>query len=215
MTTLRLAVLVSGRGTNLEALAGAIDAGRCDAEIVLVATDNPSAGALALAEARAVPRAVVPFARGGDRAVFSRALADAVEASAPDLVVLAGFMRILSPEFVTRFEGRLVNIHPSLLPAFPGKDGVGDALAAGVRITGCTVHLVDHGVDTGPILAQAAVPVMPDDTRESLHARIQAREHELLPRVVDDLAKGRFVGAQVDAPTLGEGDALVSPRFAP
>jgi phosphoribosylglycinamide formyltransferase 1 len=213
MSTLRLAVLVSGRGTNLEALASAIDAGRCDAEIVLVATDNPEAGALRFAEARGIPRAVVPYVRG-DRRAFSLTLAERVQASRPDLVVLAGFMRILSPEFVERFDARLVNVHPSLLPAFPGKDGVGEALAAGVRIAGCTVHLVDQGVDTGPILAQAAVPVLPGDTRESLHARIQAREHELLPRVVDDLAKGRFVGARITSSVEGEGDALVSPRFS-
>jgi phosphoribosylglycinamide formyltransferase 1 len=213
MSTLRLAVLVSGRGTNLEALANAIDEGRCSAEIVLVASDNPSAAALAFADARAIPRAVVPFVRGDDRRAWSEALAATVDASAPDLVVLAGFMRILAGEFVRRFEGRLLNVHPSLLPAFPGKDGVGDALAAGVRITGCSVHLVDEGVDTGSILAQAAVPVMPGDTRDLLHARIQRREHELLPRVVDDIAKGRFAGSTVAWPVDGEGDVLVSPRF--
>lgn len=213
MSTLRLAVLVSGRGTNLDALARAIDGGRCDAEISLVASDNPKAGALELAGSRGIPTAVVPFAKGIDRRAFSLELAEKVAHASPDLVVLAGFMRILTAEFVERFEGRLINVHPSLLPAFPGKDGVGDALAAGVRITGCTVHLVDLGVDTGPILAQAAVPVLPDDDRDRLHARIQAREHELLPRVVDDISRGRFVGSKVASAVEGAEDALVSPRF--
>jgi phosphoribosylglycinamide formyltransferase 1 len=213
MSTLRLAVLVSGRGTNLEALANAIDAGHCSAEIVLVASDNPDAAALAYADSRGIPRAVVPFVRGVERRAWSEALAAQVEASAPDLVILAGFMRILASEFVRRFEGRLINVHPSLLPAFPGKDGVGDALAAGVRITGCSVHLVDEGVDTGPILAQAAIPVLPGDTRERLHARIQRREHELLPRVVDDFARGRFAWARIAAPVEGDDDVLVVPRF--
>jgi len=214
MTKAKLAVLVSGRGTNLVALARAIDEGRCAAEIVLVASDNPGAPALEFAASRGIPCAVVPFRKGADRAEFSAALAREVAARAPDWVVMAGFMRVVTPEFVTPFEGRIVNIHPSLLPAFPGKDGVGDALAAGVRITGCTVHLVDLGVDSGPILAQAAVPVLPGDTRETLHARIQIREHELLPRVVDDLVRGRYRGATPIADVEGEGDALVSPRFA-
>ncbi len=196
----RLVVLVSGRGSNLAALLDAIDAGRCAATVVAVLADRP-APALERAADRGIATATVPFRRG-DRDAWSAELADAVQAYAPDLVVLAGFMRVLAPSFVGRFRRRILNVHPSLLPAFPGARAPEQALAAGVAITGCTVHLVDEGVDTGPILAQAAVPVAADDDVATLHERIRRAEHRLLPAVVGAVASGTLAlpsGTWLDA----------------
>lgn len=190
MKPLRLVVLASGRGSNYTALAAAIAAGRCHATIVGVVSDKPSAGVLELARTDGIPTHVEPLAKGDDRVAWNDRLRRAVIDLAPDLVVLAGFMRIVAPEFIDTFPNRIVNVHPSLLPAFPGHDGPAQAIRAGVRITGCTVHFVDHGVDTGPILAQAAVPVRPDDDVASLHARIQTVEHDLLAATIDGLARG-------------------------
>lgn len=192
MKPARLVVLASGRGSNYSALAAAIAAGRCHAEIVGVVTDKPDAGVLARAAADGVPTHVEPLAKGDDRDAWNERLRDSVARFAPDYVVLAGFMRVVAPSFLDRFHRRVVNVHPSLLPAFPGHDGPAQAIRAGVRITGCTVHLVDHGVDTGPILAQAAVPVLPGDDVPSLHGRIQTVEHELLAASIDALARGEF-----------------------
>lgn len=200
---LDVVVLVSGRGSNLRALLDAIEQGRCRARVAAVIADRESAGALELARERSIPTRVVKPQDHADRAAWDVALADAIGASAPDLVVLAGFLRIVGRAVLERFGGRILNVHPALLPAFPGLDAPGQALAAGVRITGCTVHVVDAGVDTGPILAQAAVPVLPGDDAQALHARIQPAEHQLLPAVVDWIASGalvlepepRFVGA--------------------
>ncbi len=186
---MRLVVLVSGRGSNLAALWRAIDDDRCAAEIVAVAADR-DAPALALARDRGVATELVTLRRGDDREAWNVTLAERVSAHAPDLVVLAGFMRVLGAPFVRRFAGRILNIHPALLPSFPGAHGPADALAAGVLISGCTVHLVDEGVDTGAILAQAAVSVVPGDDPSSLHARIQQAEHHLLPAVVHAIACG-------------------------
>jgi phosphoribosylglycinamide formyltransferase-1 len=195
-------VLVSGRGSNLKAILEAIDAGRCRAGVTAVIADRSSAPALQLAVDRGIPTTVVRPKDHPDRDAWDAALADAIAAHAPDLVVLAGFMRIVGPAVLARFGGRVINVHPALLPAFPGMDAPRQALAAGVRLSGCTVHVVDAGVDTGPILAQAAVPVRPDDDADALHARIQRAEHALLPAVVDAIASGalaldppRFVGA--------------------
>lgn len=174
----RIVVLASGAGSNLRALLGADLGG----EIVLVVSDRPGAGALALAAAAGVATRVVAAADLPDRAAWDAALTDAVAAAEPDLVVLAGFMRILSGGFVRRFP--TLNVHPSLLPAFPGATAVADALAWGVKVTGCTVHFVDQLVDSGPVVAQQAVPVEPDDTPEVLHERIKAVEHTLLPACV-------------------------------
>lgn len=186
----RLVVLVSGRGSNLRALLGAIDDGRCAAEVVAVVSDQPQAAALELARERGIPALAVPYVKGDDRAAWNRTLTEVVAERTPTFVVLAGFMRILGEVFIDRFARRIVNVHPSLLPAFPGHDGPAQAIAAGVRLAGCTVHLVDHGVDSGPILAQAAVPVLPEDDVPSLHARIQRVEHRLLPATVHALAIG-------------------------
>lgn len=187
---MRVAVLASGRGTNLRALAGAIDAGACAVELVGALSDRDGCDALAFAAARGLATRIVRPADHRDRTAWDRALADAVRALEPELVVLAGFMRVLGPATLGAFEDRIVNVHPSLLPAFPGLHAPAQALAAGVRIAGCTVHLVDAGVDTGRILAQGAVPVLAGDDAARLHARIQAVEHRLLPRVVDALARG-------------------------
>lgn len=210
---LPLVVLASGRGSNLMAILEAIDAGRCHARVVAVIADREKAPALDHARARSIATVVVKPKDHADRAAWDRALADAIAARSPGLVVLAGFMRIVGEAVIARFGGRIVNVHPALLPAFPGLDAPAQALAAGVRITGCTVHLVDAGVDTGPILAQAAVPVLPGDDAERLHARIQPAEHRLLPAVIDWVAKGALV---LDpAPRFVRPVADQSPLFSP
>lgn len=183
-------VLVSGRGSNLRAICDAIDAGTCEANIVAVVSDRRSAAALELAEQRGIATRVAPLRKGDDRDLWNESLADIVTSFEPELVVLAGFMRVLGPPLLERFPGRIINVHPALLPSFPGHDGPGDALRGGVRISGCTVHVVDSGVDTGPIIAQAAVPVLADDTAQTLHERIQAQEHRLLPAVIHQIAVG-------------------------
>ncbi len=186
----RVAVLVSGRGSNLRAIFEAIDSGACAAKVVAVGTDKPEAPALDLARTRGVPTFVVAPKAFPSRAAWDEALAAQLVAVAPDFVVLAGFMRIVGAPLLGAFPDRIVNVHPSLLPAFPGAHGPADALKAGVRVTGCTVHFVDAGVDSGKVLAQAVVPILPGDDAASLHSRIQAREHELLPAVIDRLVRG-------------------------
>lgn len=188
----RIAVLISGRGSNLDALLAAEKAGTLGGTIVAVLSSRPDAGGLEIAARYGVATAVVD-ARGSEREHFERRLADALEASQPDLVVLAGFMRILSPEFVTRYAGRMINIHPSLLPAFPGLQTHRRALAEGARIHGCTVHFVTADLDHGPIIAQAAVPVWPDDDEDRLAARVLEQEHRLLPVAVHAFCSGRLV----------------------
>lgn len=185
-----VAVLVSGRGSNLKAICNAIDAGSCDANIVGVISDRKRATALEFASEREIPTRVVPLRKGDDRNAWNGLLADTVASLEPDLVVLAGFMRVLGSPLLDRFPGRIINVHPALLPSFPGHSGPQDALDGGVRISGCTVHIVDAGVDTGPIIAQAAVPVLADDTPDSLHTRIQVQEHRLLPAVIHQIAIG-------------------------
>lgn len=181
----RVAVMISGTGTLLQAL---IDDPARRYDVVVVVADRPAAG-LARATAAGIPTLVVAPAHYPDRAAWSEALADALSDHAPDWVVSAGFMRILTPEFLDRFPQRVVNSHPALLPAFPGAHAVRDALAYAVKVTGCTVHLVDAGVDTGPIIAQEPVAVLPDDDEASLHERIKTVEWQLLPRVVNDLVE--------------------------
>ena len=187
-----IAVLASGSGTNLQAL---IDTPGIRPRIKLVLSDRPGAKALTRAVDAGIPTQVVSWSDYSSRSEFSIAVADAVEESGAEGMVLAGFMRILSTEAIARFPGRIINIHPSLLPAFPGVDAVAQALAHGVKVTGVTVHIVDEKVDGGPIIAQRAVPVLPDDTAASLHARIQTEEHHLYPTVVAEFAGGR-IGAE-------------------
>jgi len=167
----------------------AVERGDVAADLVGVLSDVADAPALERAAAAGLLAQAVPFDRA-DRPGWEQRLADAVGATGAEVVVLAGFMRVLTAAFLDRWPDRVLNVHPSLLPAFRGADAVGDALAAGVRITGVTVHLVDELVDHGPILAQEAVDVLPEDTRATLHARLQTVEHRLLPRCVDLLARG-------------------------
>ena len=180
----RVVVLASGAGSNLAALLDAQRDEGLGARVVGVVSDVPSAGALELARAAGVATAVVSPREFADRPAWDAALAQAVAVFDPAWVVCAGFMRILGAPFLGRFEGRVLNTHPALLPAFPGAHAVRDALAHGARVTGCTVHLVDAGVDTGPILAQRAVEVAEDDDEASLHERIKVVERELLVDVV-------------------------------
>jgi phosphoribosylglycinamide formyltransferase-1 len=183
-------VLISGAGTNLAALLTAQDDAEFGARVAGVVSDDPAAGGLDIARAAGVATAVVRRAEFADRAAWDVALAEAVAVFGPTLVVSAGFMRILGTSFLARFAGRVINTHPALLPAFPGAHAVRDALAYGVRVTGCTVHLVDEGVDTGPIIAQRAVEVLDADDEGTLHERIKAVEHALLVDVVGRIVRG-------------------------
>ncbi|WP_291798456.1 phosphoribosylglycinamide formyltransferase [Cellulomonas sp.] len=183
-------MLVSGGGSNLAALLAARSDPAFGARVVGVLSDDPGAGGLDLARAAGVATVVVRPADFADRAAWDVALAAAVGVFSPTLVVSAGFMRILGASFLARFAGRVINTHPALLPAFPGAHGVRDALAYGVRVTGCTVHLVDEGVDTGPIIAQRAVEVLAADDEASLHERIKTVERALLVDVVGRVARG-------------------------
>jgi phosphoribosylglycinamide formyltransferase-1 len=184
-----LVVLASGGGSNLAALLAAHDDDAYGARVVAVVSDKPGVGALDLAREAGVASVVVAPGDFADRAAWNEGLAEAVQVFRPDVVVLAGFMRILAPSFLGRFPGRVVNTHPALLPSFPGAHGVRDALAYGVRVTGCTVHVVDDGVDTGPIIAQATVPVLADDDETSLHERIKVAERSLLVETVGRVAR--------------------------
>jgi phosphoribosylglycinamide formyltransferase 1 len=186
----RVAVLVSGHGSNLHALLDAATPGSGLA-VVLVAADRPEAFGLERARRAGIDTAVMRPGDHPDRPAFDLALRDRVAAARPDVVCLAGFMRILGPGFVRAFPDRIVNTHPSLLPAFRGAHAVRDALAYGVKVTGCTIHLVDEQVDHGPVLFQSAVPVEPGDDEDRLHERIKAAEHRLLPEAVRLLAEGR------------------------
>jgi phosphoribosylglycinamide formyltransferase-1 len=182
----RIVVLVSGTGSNMLALARACERGELPGEVVGVVADRPCRG-LEVASREGIATALVVPGDHPARASWNEALRDIVSSYRPDLVVSAGFMRILGPIFVDAFAGRLINLHPSLLPAFPGAHAVRDALAAGVKVTGTTVHLVDHEVDHGPILLQEPVRVRDGDTEESLHERIKVVEHGLLARACRSL----------------------------
>jgi len=186
-----MVVLVSGHGSNLQALVDASADPAYGARVVLVVSDRPDAYGLERARRAGIRTAVVRLADHPDRPSFDRALRDVVGAARPDVVCLAGFMRVLGPDFVRAFPNRIVNTHPSLLPAFRGAHAVREALAYGVRLTGCTVHLVDEEVDHGPVLFQATVPVEYDDDEASLHERIKREEHRLLPAAARLVAAGR------------------------
>lgn len=201
---LPIVVLVSGTGSNLKAVQDAITNGRCDAEIRAVVSDQERAGGLALADNHGIPTEVIRMRDFPDREAWDAALSVAVAAHGPSLVVLAGFMRIMGQAFVQRFRHRAINVHPALLPLFPGIDAPAQAIAARVPLSGCTVHIVDAKVDAGPILAQAVVRVRPSDTPHTLHRRIQVAEHRLLPRVIDHISRGRIVLG--DPPRLPDGE---------
>jgi len=201
--SLRIAVLASGRGSNLQAILDERAASRLPGvELVMVGSDVPGAAALDRARAAGVEAVAVDRQAFADRAAFEAALLAALRDRGVEAVVLAGFMRLLSPAFLGAFPDRVINIHPSLLPSFPGLHAVRQALEHGVKVAGCTVHLVDGGTDSGAILLQAAVPVMADDTEDALGARILVEEHRLLPEGVRLLAAGpiRRVGRRA---TLG------------
>jgi phosphoribosylglycinamide formyltransferase 1 len=190
----RLGVLGSGKGTNFVAIADAVTAGKIPADIALVASDVETTGILAHARERKLPAQFIPpgkFRTKLDEDA-ERAFVAALQSAKVDLVVLAGFMRVLKGDFLRAFEGRIVNIHPSLLPSFPGLESWKQALDHGVKVTGCTVHFVDAGVDAGPIIGQQTVPVLDNDTAESLHQRIHAAEHQLYPECVAAIARGQI-----------------------
>ncbi len=181
----RIAVLASGRGTNLEAILEAVERGEIAGEVALVISDQQDAQALQRAERRGIKNLFMDPRESGSREQYDQAIVEQLQKDRIDLVALAGFMRLLSPLFVEAFPMRIMNIHPSLLPAFPGLDGVEQAFKYGVKVTGCTVHFVDEGLDTGPVILQEAVPVIQEDTVETLHQRIHASEHRLYPRAID------------------------------
>jgi phosphoribosylglycinamide formyltransferase-1 len=192
MTRKRIGVLLSGRGSNFEALADSIAAGRIpDAEISIVISNREDAPGLRRAAARLIPVRVIP-SKGLEREAYDRLVVAALNKARVDLVCLAGFMRLLSPHFIAAFRGRILNIHPSLLPAFPGLEAQRQALEYGVKFSGCTVHFVDENLDAGPIVAQAIVPIQPGDTEETLAARILVEEHRIYTEAVRLVLSGKF-----------------------
>lgn len=195
----RIVVLISGEGTNLQALLDACADPAYGARVVAVGADRDAAVGLARAEAAGVPFFVVKLAESSDRAAFDASLAERIAECQPDLVVLAGFMKLLGTAVLDRFPGRIINTHAALLPAFPGAHPVRDTVAYGVKVTGATVHFVDAGTDTGPVIAQRCVEVHDDDDEEALHARIKVVERDLLVDTVGRLARGtvRIVGRKV------------------
>jgi phosphoribosylglycinamide formyltransferase-1 len=221
---IRLGVLASGGGTNLQALLDACAARRVDAEVALVLSNVPEAGALARAARAGVATSCLPSKGVTDRAAYDDAVVASLRGARVDLVCLAGYMRLVTPAFLrafgptatTRGCPRVVNIHPALLPSFPGLHAPRQALEAGVKVAGCTVHFVDEGTDTGPIITQAAVPVLDDDTEAILAARILEQEHRLYPQAIQWIAEGRL---SLDGRTvrldraLAPGERLRSPSI--
>jgi phosphoribosylglycinamide formyltransferase-1 len=187
----RLGILLSGRGSNFEAIADNIAAGRLDADIAAVISNRPEARGLEVARRRGLHAVCIP-SKGLDREVYDRMLAEELRRCRVDLICLAGFMRLLSAWFVREFPFQILNIHPSLLPAFPGLDAQAQALEHGVKISGCTVHFVDEYLDHGPIIIQAAVPVLEDDTVETLSARILKEEHRIYTEAIKIVLSGRW-----------------------
>lgn len=189
----RIAVLASGQGTNLDVILQAVERGSVAGKVVLVLSDREEAPALERARRRGIKSLYTNPRLFGHRAEYDAALVQALRSEDVELVILAGFMRLLSPVLVDAFPQQILNIHPSLLPAFPGTDGVEQALAYGVKVTGCTVHFVDEGLDSGPIILQEAVPVIQQDTLETLRRRIHAAEYRLYPRAVDLFCRGKLI----------------------
>jgi phosphoribosylglycinamide formyltransferase-1 len=185
----RLGILLSGRGSNFEAIAKNVAAGTIDAEIAIVISNRPQARGLEIARERGLPAVCIP-SKGLDRNIYDGMLVEELKKHAVDLVCLAGYMRLLSAGFVREFPGRVLNIHPSLLPSFPGLDAQHQALEHGVKISGCSVHFVDEYLDAGPIIMQAAVPVLDDDTEETLSARILKEEHRIYGEAIRRVLNG-------------------------
>jgi len=193
MNSKAIAVMASGRGSNLKVILESIAAGECPVDVQLVISDKTDATALEIARKADVPNVMHLNPKDyPDRAQFDAACADLIDHHGCQWVVLAGYMRILSSSFVRRFRGRIINIHPAILPAFPGAHAVQDAVDHGVKVSGCTIHLVDEVLDGGPILAQIIVPVFDDDTRDSLHARIQVEEHKIYPATLKRMMENGF-----------------------
>src|ERR1700733_11507242 len=187
---MRLGILISGRGSNFEAIANSIARKKLDAEVAIVISNRGNAPGIEIARERRIPLRIIPSA-GMDRETYDKLLIDELQTHEVELVCLAGFMRLLSADFIRAFPNRVLNIHPSLLPAFAGLDAQRQALEYGVRITGCTVHFVDEFLDSGPIIIQSAVPVLDADTVESLSARILAQEHLIYPKAIGYIVDGR------------------------
>lgn len=192
MTKRKIGILVSGRGSNFQAVADKIQKENLPIEIAVVISDSPEAYALKRAEKMGIPHYAIARQDFVDKASFEAAIDKTLREAGVELVVLAGFMRILSGDFVNSWYHKIINIHPALLPAFTGLDAQGQALNYGVKIAGCTVHFVDAGMDTGPIIMQAAVPVLDEDTHDTLAARILVQEHTILPEVVKLWAEDRL-----------------------
>ena len=190
--TKRLGILISGRGSNFLAIADAIAGHRLDAEIAVVISNHPEAPGLAAARERGLQAMALP-SKGLDRETYDRQLIRELQNNRVDLVCLAGYMRILSGHFIREYAQRIVNIHPSLLPSFPGLDAQHQALEHGVKYSGCTAHFVEEGLDSGPIIAQAVVPVLPGDTPETLSARILKEEHRIYPEALSLVLSGKYV----------------------
>ncbi len=188
----RIAILISGRGSNMRALIEAASQAEFPAEISLVLSNKPQAGGLEYAQSHKIPTDVIDHRRFEDRETFEQALDDVLQKAKIDLICLAGFLRVLTPWFITRWQGKLINIHPALLPSYKGLHTHERALADGVKIHGCTVHHVVPEVDAGPIIAQAAVPVLENDTAETLGARVLAAEHKLYPLALQKFLKKNF-----------------------
>ena len=188
----RIVVLISGQGSNLDAIVRASEAQDWPGRVVAVISNRAEARGLQSAQAKGIATGVLDHRAFADRPAFDAALADLIDHHAPDLVVLAGFMRILTPGFVARFEGRMLNVHPSLLPSFTGMNTHRRAIEEGCKVAGATVHFVSAALDHGPIVAQAVVPVLPDDDEASLARRVLAAEHELYPRAVGWFVKGEL-----------------------
>lgn len=196
----KLGVLCSGRGSDLQSIIDAIADGKLNAEIAIVLTDKPNVMALERAQKAGIKNLCIDRKQFNSKDDFEAALLNELKAAEVDLVVLAGFMRILSPSFVHEYKERIMNIHPSLLPSFPGAHAHRDVLAYGVKVSGCTVHFVDEGTDSGPIIMQAAVEVRDDDTEETLAARVLEQEHIIYPKVLQLYVEGRLriVGRRVE-----------------
>jgi phosphoribosylglycinamide formyltransferase-1 len=215
---MRLGVLASGSGSNLQAILDGCASRRIPAEVAAVICNVPGARALQRAEAAGVPALVLPHQQFASREDYDRELIATLKRHGVELVCLAGFMRLITPVLLRAFENKILNIHPSLLPAFPGLHAVRQALSAGVRVSGCTVHVVDEGTDSGPILIQAAVPVLDGDSEETLAARILVQEHRCYPRAISLWAQGRVHldgrRVRIDGAAASGASTLSSPELS-
>jgi phosphoribosylglycinamide formyltransferase-1 len=200
----KIAVLVSGGGSNLQSIIDSVESGTLKVEIVLVLSNKEGAFGLERAAKHQIPTAVIKHGEFPDREAFETRLMEVIDGHGAELIVLAGFMRVLTPHFVNHYHHRIMNIHPALLPSFPGTHGQKQALDYGVRYAGCTIHFVDEGTDTGPIIMQAVVPILPDDTEGDLSARILVEEHRIYPESLRLWSEGRLIIEGRKVRILGE-----------